>query len=101
MSSSTNIAPTVRNLDVEWVRQQFPALRQRSFSFWPLRELPCCSTEASRSRVKRLAGTPMTRPSVNSRNTIRPSPQTRIAVGSVETAHSSSVVLMILVPIGI
>ena len=28
MSSSTNIAPTVRNLDVEWVRQQFPALRQ-------------------------------------------------------------------------
>ena len=28
MSSSTNIAPAVRNLDVEWVRQQFPALRQ-------------------------------------------------------------------------
>jgi cysteine desulfurase family protein (TIGR01976 family) len=28
MSSSTNIAPTVRNLDVEWVRQQFPALSQ-------------------------------------------------------------------------
>jgi cysteine desulfurase family protein (TIGR01976 family) len=28
MSSSTNIAPTVRNLDVEWIRQQFPALRQ-------------------------------------------------------------------------
>jgi cysteine desulfurase family protein (TIGR01976 family) len=28
MSSSTNIAPTVRKLDVEWVRQQFPALRQ-------------------------------------------------------------------------
>jgi cysteine desulfurase family protein (TIGR01976 family) len=28
MSSSTNIALTVRNLDVEWVREQFPALRQ-------------------------------------------------------------------------
>ncbi len=28
MSSSTNIAPTVRNLDLDWVRQQFPALRQ-------------------------------------------------------------------------
>jgi len=28
MSSSTNIAPTVRKLDVEWVRQQFPALHQ-------------------------------------------------------------------------
>ena len=28
MSSSTNIAPTVRKLDIEWVRQQFPALRQ-------------------------------------------------------------------------
>jgi len=28
MSTSTNIAPTVSKLDVEWVRQQFPALRQ-------------------------------------------------------------------------
>ena len=28
MSSSANLAPTVRKLDVEWVRQQFPALRQ-------------------------------------------------------------------------
>jgi cysteine desulfurase family protein (TIGR01976 family) len=28
MSTSTKIAPTVRKLDIEWVRQQFPALRQ-------------------------------------------------------------------------
>jgi cysteine desulfurase family protein (TIGR01976 family) len=28
MSSSANIAPTISRLDVDWVRQQFPALRQ-------------------------------------------------------------------------
>jgi len=28
MSASTNVAPQVRKLDVEWVRQQFPALGQ-------------------------------------------------------------------------
>jgi cysteine desulfurase family protein (TIGR01976 family) len=28
MSSSANIAPTISKLDVDWVRQQFPALRQ-------------------------------------------------------------------------
>jgi len=28
MSSSASVAPTVRKLDVSWVRQQFPALRQ-------------------------------------------------------------------------
>ena len=28
MSSSTKIAPTVSKLDIDWVRQQFPALRQ-------------------------------------------------------------------------
>ena len=28
MSASTNVAPQVRKLDVEWVRQQFPALAQ-------------------------------------------------------------------------
>jgi cysteine desulfurase family protein (TIGR01976 family) len=28
MSASTNVAPQVRKLDVEWVRQQFPALQQ-------------------------------------------------------------------------
>ncbi|HEY4931423.1 MAG TPA: cysteine desulfurase-like protein [Terriglobales bacterium] len=28
MSTSTKIAPTVSKLDIEWVRQQFPALRQ-------------------------------------------------------------------------
>jgi cysteine desulfurase family protein (TIGR01976 family) len=28
MSTSTKIAPTISKLDIEWVRQQFPALRQ-------------------------------------------------------------------------
>ena len=28
MSATTRVAPQVRKLDVEWVRQQFPALSQ-------------------------------------------------------------------------